>query len=383
MKKKYVGCITALVMVLLLSIGCSKTKTENVGQRDGLSDVEQTKIEFVDMVGRNVSVNVPAQSALAEEPATLRLYVYVMGSERLLGVSDREAKGSGGRPYAIAHPELKDMQIFGGNYSIQNFEQVLLAKPDVFFVYPDEVAVINNIQEKCNVPVVSLDYGTGVIFDPKMYKSIELIGKCMGKEKRAKEVVDFMESCRKDLNDRTKDIPESKKMTAYAGGLAWNGPHGIEGTRENYPLFDAINAVNVVKGINQNGMVMVDKEKIIEWNPDVIIIDLNSIHLIQDDFNKNKEYYKSLKAFKEGRVYAQLPFVWCNENIDTAIADAYFIGKKMYPDKFKDIDPAKKADEIYKFLVGKELYEEFAPLVYGGFQDVTLEKLEANTYLKQ
>ena len=259
----------------------------------------------------------------------------------------------------------------------------MIAKPDVFFLYPDQVSTINRIQEQCNVPVVALDYGTGVIFDPKVYQSIELIGKCIGKEKRAKEVVDFMEACKKDLNDRTKDIPDSQKLTVYAGGLAWNGPHGIEGTRENYPLFEAVNAVNVVTGINKDGMVMIDKEKLLEWNPDVIFIDLGSIHLIQEDYNKNKAYYKSLKAFKEGRVYAQLPFVWCNENIDTAIADAYFIGKKIYPDKFKDIDPIKKADEIYKFLVGKELYNEFAPKVYGGFQDITLEALDKNTYLKE
>ena len=378
--KKHTIIFSAFLAVLLVLTGC--TKKDGAAQSTS-SQKAGGKIEFTDMVGRTVVLDGYAQTALAEEPATLRLYVYVAGTEKLIGVSEMEPKGSTGRPYAMAHPELQTMKVFGGNYSIQNFEQVLVAKPDVFFLYPDQVSTINRIQEQCNVPVVALDYGTGVIFDPKVYQSIELIGKCIGKEKRAKEVVDFMEACKKDLNDRTKDIPDSQKLTVYAGGLAWNGPHGIEGTRENYPLFEAVNAVNVVTGINKDGMVMVDKEKLLEWNPDVIFIDLGSIHLIQEDYNKNKAYYKSLKAFKEGRVYAQLPFVWCNENIDTAIADAYFIGKKIYPDKFKDIDPIKKADEIYKFLVGKELYNEFAPKVYGGFQDITLEALDKNTYLKE
>ena len=129
-----------------------------------------------------------------------------------------------------------------------------------------------------------------------------------------------MESLKKDLNDRTKDIPEDKKAKVYAGGLAWNGPHGIEGTRENYPLFDVVNAKNVITGIGKNGLVEIDKEKILKWNPDFIFIDLASIDLIQNDYNQNKDYYKSLKAFKNGNVYAQLPFVWCNVNVDTAMA---------------------------------------------------------------
>ena len=33
-------------------------------------------------------------------------------------------------------------------------------------------------------------------------------------------------------------------------------------------------------------------------------------------------------------------------NIDTVIANAYYIGKVLYPDEFRDIDPAEKADEI-------------------------------------
>jgi len=39
-------------------------------------------------------------------------------------------------------------------------------------------------------------------------------------------------------------------------------------------------------------------------------------------------------------------------------ADAYFVGKTLYPDRFADIDPAKKADEIYTFFVGKPVFAE-------------------------
>ncbi len=34
------------------------------------------------------------------------------------------------------------------------------------------------------------------------------------------------------------------------------------------------------------------------------------------------------------------------------------MGKVLYPDRFKDVNPEKKADEIYTFLVGKPVYEQ-------------------------
>jgi iron complex transport system substrate-binding protein len=74
--------------------------------------------------------------------------------------------------------------------------------------------------------------------------------------------------------------------------------------------------------------------------------------------------------------------VWCNVNVDTAMANAFYIGKIVYPDKFEDLDPIKKANEIYKFLVGREVYDELVKDEFGGFQQVTLEDLEANKFFK-
>ncbi|TCO77376.1 hypothetical protein [Marinisporobacter balticus] len=61
-------------------------------------------------------------------------------------------------------------------------------------------------------------------------------------------------------------------------------------------------------------------------------------------------------------------------NLGTSIvADAYFIGKVLYPDKFEDIDPETKADEIYKFLRGKEVHAQMAK-DFGGFSKVSIEE---------
>ena len=46
-----------------------------------------------------------------------------------------------------------------------------------------------------------------------------------------------------------------------------------------------------------------------------------------------------------------------NVNYETTLANSYFIGKILYPEQFEDIDPVKKADEIYSFVVGEPVFD--------------------------
>ena len=67
------------------------------------------------------------------------------------------------------------------------------------------------------------------------------------------------------------------------------------------------------------------------------------------------------------------PFNYYVTNVSTAMADAYAVGKILCPDRFADIDPKTKSDDIYKFLYGKALYSrmemDFGPL--GQVADLT------------
>jgi iron complex transport system substrate-binding protein len=53
-----------------------------------------------------------------------------------------------------------------------------------------------------------------------------------------------------------------------------------------------------------------------------------------------------------------LPYNWYSQNFESILANAYFVGKILYPDRFADVDPIAKADEIYSFVVGKPVFEE-------------------------
>lgn len=73
---------------------------------------------------------------------------------------------------------------------------------------------------------------------------------------------------------------------------------------------------------------------------------------------QNDPALKALTAVQEGRVYGVLPYNWYTKNYGSILANAYFIGKILYAERFKEVDPVAKADEIYQFLVGKPVFKE-------------------------
>lgn len=48
------------------------------------------------------------------------------------------------------------------------------------------------------------------------------------------------------------------------------------------------------------------------------------------------------------------------------LSDAYYVGKTLYPEQFADVNPEKKADEIYTMPDGKPVYGDMKTL-FGGF----------------
>ncbi|ASJ01454.1 iron ABC transporter substrate-binding protein [Thermococcus gorgonarius] len=360
MKKLLSLFIIALVVSLSGCIGSMNT-----------GGTSKETVTVTDSLGRTVEVPAKVTKVVAAGPGALRLIVYLNASDMVAGVEDFEKRYSYGRPYIIAHPELKELPSIGpgGPGKLPDFEALINLKPDVIFMTYVDKKTADDIQEKTRIPVVVLSYGELATFDDEeLFKSLELAGRILGKEERAKEVINFIKSVQDDLSKRTEGV-EPKKV--YVGGIGYKGAHGIESTEGEYPPFVAVRADNVADELGK-GHHSIDKEKLLEWQPDYIFIDEGGLKLLLDDYRKNPDFYSSLKAIKNGNVYGLLPFNFYTTNIGTALADAYYIGKVLYPERFSDVDPAEKADEIYTFLVGKPVYREMAEQ-FGGFGKIDLE----------
>ncbi len=63
-------------------------------------------------------------------------------------------------------------------------------------------------------------------------------------------------------------------------------------------------------------------------------------------------------------MFGLLPYNSYAANFGSIFANAYFIGKILYPPAFADLEPTEKADEIYQFLVGKPVFEKVNHLLH-------------------
>lgn len=325
------------------------------------SNKEQANVSndcIVDVLGREVKLEKTPEKVICIGAGSLRLYTYVMGSEKIIGVDDME-KNAFNRPYSMANPKYSELPIIGpgGPKASPDTENLIYANPDVIFsTITKTVEEADELQEKLNIPVIVIGSGREATFDPEMYQSLEVIGKTMDNQNRATELIDYMKGIEADLKSRAGSIEDSPR--AYVGCISFRGHHDILWTRTNFNLFNAVNAKNVVDGLSEERNLTLDKEKLLELNPELIVIDLSGEELLKDDYVSDPDFYDALDAFKNDNVFAIVPYHSYETNIDTAMVDMYYIGTIIHPEGFEDINIADKAAEIYTKLLGKDVYQE-------------------------
>ncbi|ETI96879.1 MAG: Periplasmic binding protein [Intestinibacter bartlettii DORA_8_9] len=345
-----------LCACMLFCVGCSSTKSESS------SKTENKDVKVEDLLGRSVDIQGDVESIICIGPGCLRMVSYMQCVDKVIGVEEEETDKSSitsACPYRVAYPELSEKPVIAQGNSgtpVLYNEEIIELDPDVIFTTCGE-DVVKQLEEKTDKTVIALAYNG--IFDDNMDKSLEIIGQVLNKEDRAEELIAYMNEKEKDLNDRTKDIKDENKPTVYTGGVSFKGPHGFDGTSANYAPFNAINAINVADKTNQKGAFLVDLEKVLEWNPDYIFLNPQNMNLVNEDYSKNKDYYESLDAVKDGNIYSQVSYNWYTTNVEIGIIDAYYAGTVIYPEQFSDVNIEDTANEITKFMLGKEMYDNF------------------------
>jgi len=342
------------------------------------------KVKITDSYGKEKIIPADIKHLICSGSGALRLLTYLGAQEKIAAVDDIETKKNifDARVYAIANPQFKNYPTFGEFRGFDNPELILGLKttPEVIFkVYSTLGYNADELEKKTGIPVILLNYGDLSYNKEAFFNSLRIMGKALKKEKRAEELISYIKAVINDLNIRTKDIPENKKKKCYIGGVAQRGPQAFHSTEPAYPPFSMINTFNTAfdksKGTKELAHAYISKEKIIEWDPEIIFIDLATLQA-ESKGNalyelKNDPVYKELTAVKKGEVYGLLPYNWYSINYESILANAYYLGKLLYPENFKDIDPVKKADEIFSFFVGKPVFKEMD----NEFQNMVFKKL--------
>ncbi len=329
------------------------------------------EMTVTDSLGRAVTVPVPTERIIGSGSGALRLITYLQAQDKVVAVDSAEQRVPSlgvlvsTRPYSIANPGFQDLPVFGEFRGLDSPELIagLSPQPQVILkVSPMAGPHPDQLTEKTGIPVVGFEYGNLTDKKQEFYRTLRLMGSILDREERADAIISFFEGHLAELERRTADIPEEDRPSCYIGGVSSRGSHGFVSTEPGYPPFVYTGARNAASGTGgkPSEVIQVSKEMLLEWDPDIIFVDIstatagddaNALHQLRDD-----PALSTLTAVREGRIWSVLPYNSYTINYGSVLANGYFVGKVLYPEKFKDIDPTAMADEIYTFLVGKPVF---------------------------
>ena len=342
---------------------------------------------ITDALNRQVQVPEKVERVICSGSGCLRLLTYLQAQDKIVAVDDIEKRRRrlDARPYALANPQFKTYPIFGEFRGHDHPEQILTLDPQPQVILKTLSAMGHDpveLQNKTGIPVVVLNYGDLGRYRKQFYQALQIMGAVVHRTPRAEAVIRFFDAQIAELASRTASIAEVRKPTCFVGGIAFKGPHGFQSTEPGYPPFAFIGANNLAQDDTASSHALrhsnIAKEQILKWDPQYLFLDLSSLQMGNKAGGlyelKTDPAYRSLTAVQQGRVYGLLPYNWYTGNFGSILADAFYLGKCLYPDHFKAVDPVAKADAIYRFLVGKAVFRQMDE----AFGNMVFKKIPVN-----
>lgn len=362
--KRTLRLLSALLALCLLLTACGADQTP------AAEDASRT---VTDSCGRTVTLpdQVERIVPLGNAP---RLVTYLGLADKVVAVPQCEHTDTPLMAYAYVNRDLWQDLPNVGNDSLGAgewyAEEILATGADVVIcTYDADTA--DNIQSQTGIPTVAV--ASPALFSEEYNDVLRLVGQVCGAEERAESLIACIQDSLADLEARTANIPDAEKPLVLGAGATFKGNHSIDGVYANYPVFQVLSARDAALGISDTvGGLLVDREQILAWDPDILFFDASSVELVQADYAADPAFFQQLKAVQTGQLYQWPNSTWHSSNVEIPLVSAYWVGQLLYPDAFADVDLEETAAEIFGLFLGQADYLDTLRDSGYGYQAVEL-----------
>ena len=374
----YLATVFLLIVSMLIAAcgGPSETKKDTAQNNK--------PIEITDVTGRTVTLKKPAERVVLQWSGAGGPFFTIsalMGKETPkviagMDTSLQDYRADMWKHFTTEMPELAKIPVVGtiGDKTF-NAEQVVALNPDVIFIPVDLKDQYESDakakMDAAGIQTIYIDYHAEKLESHQ--KSIEAIGKALGKEERAAEISKFYTDRVTRVLDRVSKINKSKPTVYLEVGM--NGPEEFGNSFSSNYSWGALATMAGADVITKDVIKKtspINPEFILEKKPDIIMImgsywpkkptsmrlgfeaTEDSSQALLKAFTTERQGWSELKAVENKQVYSAhhgLP----REVFDAAVFE--YLAKTFYPEEFKDVDPEATL---------KEFYDKFLPFSYSG-----------------
>ncbi|HPY71752.1 MAG TPA: ABC transporter substrate-binding protein, partial [Methanothrix sp.] len=318
---------------------------DDIAQIRAIIERNETELTLLDMAGRAVTVPRPIERVVSAAGLdSTRALVYLEDEDKIVGLSSYSTSWS---PIKYAAPELAEVPVVGSGEL--NLEQIAILEPDVIFA--GTRSNLDAIQEKTHIPTVGVLSGIDSCLALDMLRTI---GWTMRSEDRAEELISYADGKLSAVTEITSQIPKDEKPRVYS----CSGLHEGITTALSYKLVvEAAGGVDVAPELANSSKTTISKEKIIDWNPDIIIAhngDPDQMDAVLSD-----PVLQSVNAVNNGSIYPVMIGLSGKGILAESVTQVLYLAKLFHPDRFEDLDVEEEGNEILKTFYGVDgLYTE-------------------------
>ncbi|MEY8771485.1 ABC transporter substrate-binding protein [Erwinia sp. DT-104] len=313
--------------------------------------------QVTDQLGRQVTLPDRVDRVVVLQHQTLNILVQLDATNTLVGILGnwKQQLGDG---YSRLAPELTRLPTLGDLTHV-DVEKLVALHPQVVFVTnyaPQEmidqiqklgIAVIaislradNQQQNRLNPDLADEEQA----YSEGLKEGVRLIGEVVNHQQQAETLIKATFNQRQQTGNRLQAIPASQRIRVYMANpdLTTYGSGKYTGLMMAHA--GALNvAAAAVKGYKQVSM-----EQILAWDPQVIFVQDRYPQVI-DEINQQPAW-QAVDAVKHHRVYLMPEYAkaWGYPMPEALALGELWMAKKLYPEKFQDVDMQKKADTWYQ-----------------------------------
>jgi iron complex transport system substrate-binding protein len=336
---------------------------------------EENTYSVTDMLNRKVAVPDTIDQIIGIGPGTVRLITYLKATNMIAGIEEVERRS--GRPYILAYPQLKKRPIIGPQFT-GNAELIAAQSPDIIFKSYTTKSEADDLSRKTQIPVVCITPENISGEWKHLTQSLRLMGDILGKTTEAQSLIRYYSHTKAKLDSLTQGIPLSEKPEVYIGGISFKGTHGITSTSPEYNPFRLIHAHNVATNLSDEHAMgqnlMIDIEQLIQWNPDMMFLDVAGLSVIKQDIADHKQALAHIQAFRDSAVYSVHPYNWYSTNYATVLANTWYIASVLYPETFHTDSLTHQINTIYTHFLGKPVYKKMCK-IYGPYRKLSFRDM--------